>query len=110
LQAKFDRRVSDPSSRHSAAELIEEWRRRSMVGGSKPDPDQPINEWSVGELMMTSVGSGESGEQFGHPTLCALWALLDLPIDLKVAAVDLIDHWVQLELATREKSLDPRIH
>jgi hypothetical protein len=32
LQAKLDRRVSDPASRLAAAELIDEWRRGSMVG------------------------------------------------------------------------------
>jgi hypothetical protein len=51
LQAKFDRRVSDPASRFAAAEVIEEWRRGSMVGEPKPDPDRPIEEWTDTELM-----------------------------------------------------------
>jgi hypothetical protein len=50
LQAKFDRRVSDPASRHAAATLIEEWRERSMVGGP-PDPNRPPVEWTDSELM-----------------------------------------------------------
>jgi hypothetical protein len=36
LQAKFDRRVSNAASRMAAAELIEEWRRRSMEGSRSP--------------------------------------------------------------------------
>jgi hypothetical protein len=51
LQAKFDRRVSDPASRHAAATLIEEWRERSRDGGPKPDPDRPIEELTDSELM-----------------------------------------------------------
>jgi hypothetical protein len=52
LQAKFDRRVSDPASRMAAAELIEEWRRRAMVGKPKSDPDRQPKEWTDSELMM----------------------------------------------------------
>jgi hypothetical protein len=62
LQTKFDRRVSDSASRMAAAELIEEWRRRSTVGEPKPDPDRPINEWTDGELMM-----GLSTRRYGQP-------------------------------------------
>jgi hypothetical protein len=51
LQAKFDRRVSDPASRFAAAELIDEWRRRSAVDEPKPDPDRPPEEWTDSELM-----------------------------------------------------------
>jgi hypothetical protein len=51
LQAKFDRRVSDPASRHAATELIQEWRRRSTDGRPKPDPDRPPEEWTDSELM-----------------------------------------------------------
>src|SRR5271154_2430523 len=51
LQAKFDRRVSDPASRHAAATLIEEWRERSTDGGPKPDPGPPLEELPDTELM-----------------------------------------------------------
>ena len=39
LEAKFDRPVSDPASRIAAAELIEEWRRRSTGGSAPLQPD-----------------------------------------------------------------------
>jgi hypothetical protein len=42
LQAKFDRRVSDAASRMAAAELIDEWRRRSLAEEPKPDPDRGL--------------------------------------------------------------------
>jgi hypothetical protein len=51
LQAKFDRRVSDPASRHAAAELIEEWRRRSMDAGQTPI-QTPHRRRTGCELMM----------------------------------------------------------
>jgi hypothetical protein len=51
LQAKFDRRVSDPASRHAAATLIEEWRERSRDGGPKTDPARPPEELTDSELM-----------------------------------------------------------
>jgi hypothetical protein len=51
LQAKFDRRVSDPASRHAAATLIEEWRERSRDGEPKPDSERPPEELTDSELM-----------------------------------------------------------
>ena len=42
LQAKFDRRVSDPGSRMAAATLIEEWRQHSKTGLPNFDPDRPV--------------------------------------------------------------------
>jgi hypothetical protein len=51
LQAKFDRRVSDPGSRMAAATLIEEWRQRSMTGLPKLGPDRPVGQFTDGELM-----------------------------------------------------------
>jgi hypothetical protein len=45
-----------------------------------------------------------------HPALARATGLVELPIDLNVAAVDLIDHRLQLELAAWEKSLYPRVH
>jgi hypothetical protein len=41
-------------ARLAAAELIEECRRRSMVGGPKTDPDRPIAEWTDGKFMMAA--------------------------------------------------------
>ena len=51
LQAKFDRRVSDPGSRAAAATLIEEWQQRSVAGLPKLGPDRPISQFTDGELM-----------------------------------------------------------
>jgi hypothetical protein len=51
LQAKFDRRVSDPGSRAAAATLIEEWRERSIEGRPKPGPDRPVRQLTDGELL-----------------------------------------------------------
>jgi hypothetical protein len=50
LQAKFDRRVSDSGSRLAAAMLIEEWRERSLAGGTKLGPDRPIEELTDAEI------------------------------------------------------------
>jgi hypothetical protein len=50
LQAKFERRVSDPASRSAAAIMIDEWRQRAMAEEPKPAPDRPIEEWTDGEL------------------------------------------------------------
>jgi len=50
LQAKFDRRVSDPASRSAAAIMIDEWRQRALAEEPKPAPDRPIEEWTDGEL------------------------------------------------------------
>jgi hypothetical protein len=41
LQAKFDRRVSDPASRDAAATLIKEWRERATDSVPKPDRTAP---------------------------------------------------------------------
>jgi hypothetical protein len=61
------------------------------------------------------VHSGERHSVISRPLACAagsrtLYVLVELPIDLNVDAVGLIDHRLQLELATWEKSLDPRGH
>jgi hypothetical protein len=61
LQAKFDRRVSDPGSRVAAATLIEEWQQRSLAGLSKLRPDRPISELTDGELM-ASLSEREFGQ------------------------------------------------
>ena len=53
LQAKFDRRVSDPGSRAAAATLIEEWQQRSGAGLPKLGPGRPISQLTDGELMAT---------------------------------------------------------
>ena len=50
LQAKFDRRVSDPASRAAAAMAIDEWQQRVLAEEPKPAPDRPIEEWTDGEL------------------------------------------------------------
>jgi hypothetical protein len=63
LQAKFDRRVSDPGSRMAAATLIEEWRQRSMTGLPKLGPDRPVGQFTDGELMATI-----SERQYGQHT------------------------------------------
>jgi hypothetical protein len=63
LQAKFDRRVSDPGSRAAAATLIEEWRQRSMTGLPKLGPDRPVGQFTDGELMATI-----SERQYGQST------------------------------------------
>jgi hypothetical protein len=66
LQAKFGRRVSDSGSRSAAAVLIEKWRRRSMSGGPKLDPERPINDWTDGELMM-AVSVRHQGQHVAKP-------------------------------------------
>ena len=63
LQAKFDRRVSDPGSRAAAATLIEEWRQRSMTGLPKLGPDRPVGQFTDGELM-----AAISERQYGQYT------------------------------------------
>jgi hypothetical protein len=63
LQAKFDRRVSDPGSRMAAATLIEEWRQRSMTGLPKLEPDRPVGQFTDGELMAVI-----SERQYGQST------------------------------------------
>ena len=63
LQAKFDRRVSDPGSRMAAATLIEEWRQRSKTGLSNFDPDRPISQFTDGELS-----AAISERQYGQST------------------------------------------
>jgi hypothetical protein len=63
LQAKFDRRVSDPGSRAAAATLIEEWRQRSMMGLPTLGPDRPVGQFTDGELMATI-----SERQYGQST------------------------------------------
>jgi hypothetical protein len=63
LQAKFDRRVSDPGSRAAAATLIEEWRQRSMTGLPKLEPDRPVGQFTDGELM-----AAISERQYGQYT------------------------------------------
>jgi hypothetical protein len=63
LQAKFDRRISDPGSRAAAATLIEEWRQRSVTGLPKLGPDRPLRHFTDGELMATI-----SERQYGQYT------------------------------------------
>jgi hypothetical protein len=63
LQAKFDRRVSDPGSRMAAATLIEEWRQRSMTGLPNLGPDRPMGQFTDGELM-----AAISERQYGQST------------------------------------------
>ena len=53
LQAKFNRRVSDPGSRMAAATLIEEWRQRPETGLSNLGRDRPISQFTDGELAAT---------------------------------------------------------
>jgi hypothetical protein len=62
LQAKFDRRVSDPGSRMAAATLIEEWRQRSMTGLPNLEPE-PMSQITDGELM-----AAISERQYGQST------------------------------------------
>src|ERR1700761_4076851 len=45
LQAKVNRRVSDPGSRMAAATLIEEWRQRPQTGLSTLGRDRPISQF-----------------------------------------------------------------
>jgi hypothetical protein len=40
----------------------------------------------------------------------ALKALIDLRLELKLTAVDLINEWVELELASWERAQDPTTH
>jgi hypothetical protein len=63
LQAKFDRRVSDPGSRMAAATLIEEWRQHSKTGLPNFDPDRPVSQYTDGELM-----AALSERQYGQCT------------------------------------------
>jgi hypothetical protein len=63
LQAKFDRRVSDPGSRMAAATLIEEWRQRSMTGLPNLGPDRPVSRFTDGELA-----AAISERQYGRYT------------------------------------------
>jgi hypothetical protein len=63
LQAKFNRRVSDPASRMAAATLIEEWRQRSLTGLPNLGPDRPVGQFTDGELMATI-----SERQYGQST------------------------------------------
>jgi hypothetical protein len=63
LQAKFDRRVSDPGSRAAAATLIEEWRQRSKTGLPSLGPDRPVGQFTDGELM-----AAISERQYGQYT------------------------------------------
>jgi hypothetical protein len=61
LQAKFNRRVSDPGSRAAATTLIEEWRQRSVAGLPKLGPDRSISQLTDGELM-AALSEREFGE------------------------------------------------
>jgi hypothetical protein len=63
LQAKFNRRVSDPGSRAAAATLIEEWRQRSVAGLPKLGADRSISQLTDGELM-----AALSEREFGKHT------------------------------------------
>jgi hypothetical protein len=63
LQAKFDRRVSDPGSRMAAATLIEEWRQRSVKGLPNLEPNRPVSQLTDGELM-----AAISERQYGQTT------------------------------------------
>jgi hypothetical protein len=63
LQAKFDRRVSDPGSRMAAATLIEEWRQRSIACLPKLGPDRPVSQFTDGELA-----AAISERQYGQST------------------------------------------
>jgi hypothetical protein len=63
LQAKFDRRVSDPGSRLAAATLIEEWQQRSVERLPKLGPDRPVGQLTDGELMASL-----SERQYGQYT------------------------------------------
>jgi hypothetical protein len=61
LQAKFNRRVSDPGSRMAAATLVEEWQQRSVEGLPKLGPDRPVGQLTDGELM-ASLSEREFGQ------------------------------------------------
>jgi hypothetical protein len=61
LQAKFNRRVSDPGSRAAAATLIEEWRERSIAGLPKLGPDRQVSQLTDGEIM-AEISTREFGQ------------------------------------------------
>jgi hypothetical protein len=61
LQAKFDRRVSDPASRMAAATLIEEWLQRPKTGLPNLGPNRPVSQLTDGELM-AEISERELGQ------------------------------------------------
>jgi hypothetical protein len=63
LQAKFDRRVSDPACRSRAHRGMA---ARVMVGDEKPDPDRPIEEWTDNDRFINvSSSRAHAREQKG---------------------------------------------
>jgi hypothetical protein len=61
LQAKFNRRVSDPAPKMAAATLIEEWLQRPKTGLPNLGPNRPVSQLTDGELM-AEISERELGQ------------------------------------------------